>query len=90
MSSQLIPGKTGMANVDAEYRRRMDSLAGRERVVRSIAMLEWTREMLARRILTELGPISDERLRWEVALRMYGADAGIRRMIERRLADVSG
>ncbi len=54
-----------------------------------MAMLKWSRDMIARQIITELGPVSDERLKWEVALRLYGSDRVTRDMIERRLADVS-
>ena len=39
--------------------------------------------------VAELGAISDERLKWEVAKRMYGADPSARAMIDRKLADVS-
>ncbi|MDP7018520.1 MAG: hypothetical protein QGG36_22165 [Pirellulaceae bacterium] len=45
--------------------------------------------MLARQIVSEMGSISDERLKWEIALRLYGADRAVRRMIEGKLADVS-
>ena len=47
-----------------------------------------TREMIARRIVAENGEISEQRLKWEVALRLYGADSTTRGMIERKLADV--
>jgi hypothetical protein len=67
----------------------MDALSPKERVARSMAMLQWTREMLARQVVVESGAMSDERLRWEVALRLYQSDSTTRKMIERRLADVS-
>jgi hypothetical protein len=51
-------------------------------------MLKWTRDLLARQVIAELGAMSDERLKWEVAKRMYGADPTARVMIDRRLADV--
>jgi len=66
----------------------MDSLSPKERVARSAAMLQWTRELLGRQVIAELGVMSDERLKWEVAKRMYGADPSAKNMIERRLADV--
>ena len=52
-------------------------------------MFRWSREIVTRRVLAELGPMSPERLKWEVALRQYGADPRTRTMIERRLASVS-
>jgi len=44
--------------------------------------------MIARQILAQEGPMSDERLRWKVALRLYANDAAVCRLIESRLADV--
>ena len=79
-----------MSAIEDEYRSRMDALPVTQRVARSMAMLQWTREMLGRQVVAESGAMSDERLRWEVALRLYGSDPATRSMIERRLADVSG
>ena len=67
----------------------MDSLSPKERLARSVAMLKWTRDLLARQVIAKHGPMSDERLKWEVARRMYGADPAARAMIDRKLADVS-
>ena len=78
-----------MSGIESEYQSRMDALSGRERIARSMAMLKWTREMLARQIRADLGTVSDERLKWEVALRLYGADGRTRTLIEQKLADVS-
>ena len=78
-----------MAKIEAEYQSRMNDLSGRERVSRSLAMLQWTREMLARQIVAEKGEMSKERLKWEVALRMYGADRATQRMIESKIVGVS-
>lgn len=72
------------------YEERMDLLSPQERMARCVALLKWTRDLLARQIKEELGEIEPERLKWEVALRMYGADPLARVAIERRLADVSG
>jgi hypothetical protein len=78
-----------MSKIELEYRNRMDALLPSQRVARCMAMLKWTREMLARQIVAESGPMSGERLRWTVALRLYGSDPVTRQMIERKLADVS-
>ena len=67
----------------------MDALDGRERVARALGMLHWTREALARRVIAELGPLPDDRLKWEVAARLYGADDPVQEAIRQRLADVS-
>lgn len=67
----------------------MDALSPQERIARCAAMLKWTRDLLARQVNTELGVISDERLKWEVAKRMYGSDPTTKAMIDQRLEDVS-
>ncbi len=77
-----------MSTIETEYQLRMDALTGTERIARSMAMLKWTREMIARQILAQEGPMSDERLRWKVALRLYASDSAVCRLIESRLADV--
>jgi hypothetical protein len=79
-----------MGPIEQEYQSRMDALSGRERIARSLALLAWSRQMIARRITAERGEMSEERLKWEVALRLYGSDPTVRRMIENELTDVSG
>ena len=44
--------------------------------------------MLRRQILNAKGPLSEDRLKWEVALRQYGADPAMRKLIEQKLNDV--
>jgi hypothetical protein len=78
-----------MIDVQRAYQQQMDALSPSERVARSVAMFNWSREILARQILAEMGPISHERLKWEVALRMYGAEREVREWIERQLDRVS-
>ena len=59
-----------------------------EKMQRSMAMLKWTREMIARDIQAERPDISPERLKWEVALRQYGSEPHVRGLIERMLERV--
>jgi hypothetical protein len=73
-------------NIEDEYRSRMQALTPLEKVARSMAMLKWTRDAIARQIQAERGPLSNEQLKWEVALRLYGNEPSIRRMIETQLA----
>ena len=75
--------------VEQKYTSRMDALSPQERIARCTAMLKWTRDLLARQIIAELGELSDQRLKWEVAKRMYGADPAARAIIDQRLNDVS-
>ena len=79
-----------MSTVEQEYQRKIDRLSGKERVARSMAVLQWTRETLARQIVAESGTMRDEQLKWEVARRLYGSDPAIQELIERRSADVPG
>lgn len=67
----------------------MDALSPQERIARCAAMLKWTRDLLVRQILAERGEMPEERLKWEVARRMYGADPAARAIIDQRLVDVS-
>jgi hypothetical protein len=85
-----ITGTNMTASIEACYDSRIDQLSGPEKLARVEAMLAWTRDCIARQIRSELGPsIGDERLRWEVALRMYGSDAGVSPWIRERLSHVS-
>ncbi len=77
------------ADVRQRFQARIDALSPCERMQRATAMFQWAREIIARQILAQRGPMSSERLKWEVALRQYGADPRTRALIERRLASVS-
>lgn len=77
-----------MSLVEREYQARIDSMSVAEKMQRSMAMLEWAREMIAREIQAERPGISRERLKWEVALQQYGSEPHIRELIERMLDHV--
>jgi len=79
----LVVAKEPLNRIEVEYRRRIDSMTISDRVQRAEALLSWARGFVARQILAERGPLSDERLKWEVALRRYGADPATRALIER-------
>jgi len=78
-----------MTDPQQYYQNAIDQMSPKERMARSVALLKWARELVARQIRSEFGPMSDERLRWEVALRMYGREPQAREMIENELANVS-
>ena len=71
--------------VEQKYHERIDAMTPKERVARAASMFQWTRETIARQIVAEQGPMSEERLKWLVALRQYGAEPAVRTMIERML-----
>jgi len=52
-------------------------------------MFAWARELIGREIVAEAGQMSDSRLKWETALRLYGSDAASRQLIQQMLDHVS-
>lgn len=77
------------STIEAEYQKRIDAMTPAQRVARSAAMFQWTREQLARQIIAQLGPMDASVLKWHIALRLYGNEPIVREMIERELAHVS-
>ncbi len=79
-----------MSLVHEEYQKRIDELPPLAKLARVEALLCWTRNLIARQVRAELGDkVSDERVRWEVALRMYDADPTMARLIQEQIARVS-
>ena len=74
--------------VEKAYRERIAAMTPAERVARSAAMFQWTREQIARKITAEHGEMSAERLKWMVALKLYKREPQVREWIERILDDV--
>jgi len=75
--------------VDQLYQQHIDSLSPKEKMAISMSMLAWMREQLARQITKEKGPLSAERLKWEVARRLYIGDPKAVAFIDQILANVS-
>jgi hypothetical protein len=78
-----------MGMIEQHYQEAMDRLPPREKIARGLAMFDWARGWISRQIIAERGPMPDERLRWEVALRVYGDDPVVRTLIERQLAGLA-
>lgn len=76
--------------IELAYQRQIRSMTPAERVARSAAMFQWTREQIARQVLAQQGPMDAESLKWMVALRLYRNEPAVREMIERKLGHVSG
>ena len=76
-------------NVENEYRLLIDAMTVVERVRRAEALFRWSRDYLARSIRATQGPMSEARLKREVALRHYGSDPTTRRLIDEWPVDVS-
>jgi hypothetical protein len=78
------------SSVEARFRAAQDALPAHARVARAAAMFLWARELIRREIRGRQGGLSAEQLKWESAMRLYGADAASRRLIQRMLDHVSG
>ncbi len=68
-------------NVELEYRECIRAMSVAERVRRAEELFDWSRDYLARSIIAARGPMSDEELKWEVAIRQYGANPAVRELI---------
>lgn len=79
-----------MNSIEKEYEKRMDALAPKDRMARAAAMHRWSREIIARQIILNEGHVQPERLKWLVALRVYGADPMTRELIRKALDNVHG
>lgn len=77
------------SSVEVRFRAAQDALPTHVRVARAAAMFAWARDAIRREIRGRDGTVSDERLKWETALRLYGADATARGLIQRMLDHVS-
>ena len=77
------------SELETRFRAVQDSLPPHVRVARAAAMFAWARDLIGRDIMARTGPVSAARLKWEIALRLYGADAVSRAMIQRMLDHVS-
>ncbi len=78
-----------MIDIEVEYRRRIDAMPMHKRVERAADMAFWARRMIARQIVNEQGQLSEQRLKCEVARRVYVADPRALAAIDRELANVS-
>jgi hypothetical protein len=69
-------------NIELEYRARIDAMSVVERIRRAEALFNWSRDYLARAIVADRGPMSDDDLKWEVALRQYGTHPATKELID--------
>ncbi len=74
--------------VEEVYQQRVAAMKPVEKFARMHGLLHWVRDLYSRQLREKLGDVSEERLRWEVALRQYGGDRRARELIEQRLRDV--
>jgi hypothetical protein len=72
--------------IEQRYQDTIDQLPPWQKIARGLAMFDWARSWIGRQVVAEHGQLPSERLRWEVALRLYGDDPATRHLIERHLA----
>ena len=77
------------SEIELEYERRWQAMSTVEKVARSAAMFAWTRQQMAIRIRNTQPSLSDEEVRWHVALQLYERDSDVVRLIQEQLANVS-
>ena len=76
-------------NVELEYEKRWKAMTHAERVLRSAAMLAWTRQQMARRIRDADPNQTDEEVKWKVALKLYEREPEMVKLIQEQLSSVS-
>ena len=76
-------------SVESEYRERIEAMSVAERIQRAEVLFGWSRDYLARSIIAARGPMSDDDLKWEVALRQYGANPDTTKLINELRSRVS-
>lgn len=69
-------------NIELEYRARIDDMSVVDRIRRAEALFNWSRDYLVRSIRAAREQMSDDDVKWEVALRHYGADSVTRELID--------
>ena len=78
--------KRATLDIEKEYQKRIRAMSPKEKMARSVAMTAWARQTMARQIRAELGPeVSDERIKWLVAMKIYGSNPGARILVQRML-----
>lgn len=76
-------------SIDAAYHSAIDRLTPAEKVARGLALLEWTRRWLGRQIEAVQGPLPSDRLKLEIARRLYQGEPATCRLIDAAIAESS-
>lgn len=77
------------SEVEQEYQRRWKAMSPVEKVSRSAAMFAWTRQQMALRIRSAQPSLSDEEVKWLVALKLYEREPEVVKLIQEQLSNVS-
>jgi endonuclease III len=74
--------------VQQKYDKLIDAMPVHVKVARAAQMFQWSRDWAMRQVLAEKGPMTERRLRLELALRMYGHEEPMRLLIRKALSHV--
>lgn len=78
-----------MSDGQQRYDKLIDEMPIHGKVARAAEMFQWSRDWLMRQVLAKKGPMSEECLRLEIAMRMYGHEEPMRCLIEKASSLVS-
>ena len=78
-----------MSAVQRRHDELIDEMPVHVKVARAAEMFRWSRDWIMRQILAEKGPMSEERLSLEIAMKMYGHEESVRQLIEKALSHVA-
>ena len=76
-----------MTHIDTLYDAAIDNMSVKEKIARSVAIFNWSREFAARQVREANPDACPEVIRLLVALRIYGHEPQIKSMIESLLAE---
>ncbi len=77
------------SEIELEYERRWKAMSPAEKVSRSAAMFAWTRQQMARRIRSAQPSLTDDEVKWQVALKLYEREPEVVKLIQEQLSIVS-
>ncbi len=78
-----------MSDVQRRYDELIDAMPVHVKAARAAEIFRWSRDWIMRQTLAEWRPMSEQRLRLETAMRMYGHEESVQRLIEEALSHVS-
>jgi len=78
-----------VTEVKIEYQKRIDAMSPAEKMARSAAMFAWTRQQMARQFRHSNPTLTDEQMKWQVALKLYEHEPEVIKLITECLQHVS-
>ncbi len=75
-------------SVEDQYQLAINRMTSAEKLARMQDMFNWMRDLYLRQAKAKFGDACPERLKWEVALRIYDSDPAIKKLIEEHIQHV--